>query len=142
MDVWPFLNWEYHSNVLDQLNSVSPNACYSISYVSVAILPSFWQNLMQARCSFNTSISQYDGQTRLHCRSTHSRLSQAAILSSGMWRQEMLSSILHGCHFDTISSFSIKNFVPDIFDQTSYGTRNNNSCVDMLGIDPLKVVFI
>jgi hypothetical protein len=32
----------------------------------------------------------------------------------------MLSSILHGCHFDTISSFSTKNFVPDIFDQTSY----------------------
>jgi hypothetical protein len=42
----------------------------------------------------------------LHCISTHSRLSQAAIRSSGMWRQEMLSSILHGCHFDTISSFS------------------------------------
>jgi hypothetical protein len=31
----------------------------------------------------------------------------------------MLPSILHGCEFDTISSFSIKNFVPDIFDQTS-----------------------
>jgi hypothetical protein len=41
-----------------------------------------------------------------------------------MWRQEMLPSILHGCHFDTISSSSIKNSVPDIFDQTSY------SCVD------------
>jgi hypothetical protein len=26
-------------------------------------LPSFWQNLMQTRCSFNTSISQYDGGT-------------------------------------------------------------------------------
>jgi hypothetical protein len=25
-----------------------------------------------------------------------------------MWRQEMLPSILHGCHFDNISSFSIK----------------------------------
>jgi hypothetical protein len=37
-----------------------------------------------------------------------------------MWRQEMLPSIVHGCHFDTISSFSLKNFVPDIFDQTSY----------------------
>jgi hypothetical protein len=37
-----------------------------------------------------------------------------------MWRQEMLSSILHGCHFDTISSFSSKNFVPDIFYLTSY----------------------
>jgi hypothetical protein len=49
-----------------------------------------------------------EGQTRLHCRSTHSRLSQAAIRSSGMWCQEMLSSILHGCHFDNISSFSLK----------------------------------
>jgi hypothetical protein len=25
-----------------------------------------------------------------------------------MWRQEMLPSILHGCHFEAISSFSIK----------------------------------
>jgi hypothetical protein len=71
LDIWldfprfllPFLNREYYSNVLDQLNAVSPNACCSISYVSVAILPSFWQNFMQTRCSFNTSISQYDGGT-------------------------------------------------------------------------------
>jgi hypothetical protein len=63
MDVRSFLNLEYHSNVLDRLNAVSPNACCSISYVSVAILPSFWQNLMQTRYSFNTSISQYEGGT-------------------------------------------------------------------------------
>jgi hypothetical protein len=50
-----------------------------------------------------------EGQTRLHSRSTHSRLSQGATRCSGVWRQEMLPSILHGCHFDTISSFSIKN---------------------------------
>jgi hypothetical protein len=37
-----------------------------------------------------------------------------------MWCQEMLPSILHGCNFDTISSFSIKNFVLNIFDQTLY----------------------
>jgi hypothetical protein len=48
IDMWPFLNWEYHSNVLDWLNAVS-----------VAVLPSFWQNLIQTRCSFNTSTSQY-----------------------------------------------------------------------------------
>jgi hypothetical protein len=59
----PFLNREYHSYVLDRLNAVSLNACCSISYVSVAVLSSFWQNLMQTRCSFNTSISQYDGGT-------------------------------------------------------------------------------
>jgi hypothetical protein len=59
-------------------------------------------------------------QTRLHCRSTHSRLSQVAIRSSSMWRQEMLPSILYGCHFDNFCTFSIKNFVPDIY-QTSYG---------------------
>jgi hypothetical protein len=61
-----------------------------------------------------------EGQTQLHSRSIHSQLSQAGIRSSGMWCQEMLPSILHGCHFDTICSFSVKNFVPDIFDQTSY----------------------
>jgi hypothetical protein len=59
----PFLNWEYHSNVLDRLNAVSLNACCGISYVFVAVLPSFWQNLMQTRCSLNTSVSQYDGGT-------------------------------------------------------------------------------
>jgi hypothetical protein len=64
VDVRPFLNWEYHSNVLDRLNAISPNAC-SISYVSVAVLPSFWQNFMQIRCSFNTSISQYNGGTNM-----------------------------------------------------------------------------
>jgi hypothetical protein len=63
MDVQAFSNREYHSNVLDRLNAVSPNACCSVSYISVAVLPSFWQNLMQTRCSFNTSISQYDGGT-------------------------------------------------------------------------------
>jgi hypothetical protein len=31
MDVRPFLNLEYNSNVLDRLNAVSPNACCSIS---------------------------------------------------------------------------------------------------------------
>jgi hypothetical protein len=65
MDVQPFLNWKYHSDVLDRLNAVSPNACFSISYVSVAVLPCFWQNLMQTLCSFNTSISQYDGGTNV-----------------------------------------------------------------------------
>jgi hypothetical protein len=63
MDVRPFLSRVYHSSVLNRLNAVSPNACCSISYVYVAVLPSFWQNLMQTRCSFNTSISQYDGGT-------------------------------------------------------------------------------
>jgi hypothetical protein len=65
MDVQPFLNWEYHANVFDQLNTVSPNACCSISYVSVAVLPSFWQNLMQTCCLFNTSISQYNEGTNM-----------------------------------------------------------------------------
>jgi hypothetical protein len=104
MDVWPFLNREYHSNILDRLNAVSTNAYCSISYVSVAISLSFWQSLMQTHCSFSTSISQYNGGKKwLHCRSTHSRLSQAATRSSGMWHQEMLPSVLHGCHFNTTS---------------------------------------
>jgi hypothetical protein len=58
-------------------------------------------------------------QTLCIKESDHSWLSQAATRSSGMWLQEMLPSILHGCHFDTIS-FSIKYYVLDIFDQTSY----------------------
>jgi hypothetical protein len=53
------------------------------------------------------------------CTVDNLRLGQASTLSAGMWRQEMLPSALDGCHFDTICSFSIKNFVPDIFDQTS-----------------------
>jgi hypothetical protein len=57
------LNREYRSYVLDRLSAVSPNACCRISYVSVAVLPSFWRNLMQTRCSFNTSVSQYYGGT-------------------------------------------------------------------------------
>jgi hypothetical protein len=65
-----------------------------------------------------------EGQTRLHCRSIHSQLSQAAICSSGMWRQEMLPSILHGCHFDTISSFSVKNVVPDIFIRPRHSVKH------------------
>jgi hypothetical protein len=64
LDIWPdlprFLNVP---NVLERLNAVSPNSCCSISYVSVAVLPSFWKNLMRASCSFNTSFSQYDGGT-------------------------------------------------------------------------------
>jgi hypothetical protein len=87
MDVRPFLNREYHSNVLERLNAVSPNACCSISYVSVAVLPSFWQ--MHVAPSTNPFHNTTEGQTRLHCRSTHSRLSQAAIRSYGMWRQVM-----------------------------------------------------
>jgi hypothetical protein len=111
MDVWQFLNREYHSNVFDRQNAVSPNACCSISYVSVAVLPSFWQNLLLTRCSFNTSLSQYDGGTNTIALliNSHSRLSQTATRSSGVWRPEMLPSILHGCHFDSISSFSLKN---------------------------------
>jgi hypothetical protein len=63
MDVRSFLNREDSSNVLDRLNAVFPTACCSISYVSVAVLPSYWRNLMQTSCSFNTSTSQYDGGT-------------------------------------------------------------------------------
>jgi hypothetical protein len=86
MDVRPFLNWEYHSNVLDRLNAVSVNACCSISYVSLAVLPSFWQNLMQTRCSFNTSIhNTTEAQTRLDCRSTHSRLTSESSCHPLLW---------------------------------------------------------
>jgi hypothetical protein len=53
MDVRPFLNRKYHSNVLGRLTAVSSDACCSISYDSVTVSPSFWQNLMQTRCSFN-----------------------------------------------------------------------------------------
>jgi hypothetical protein len=62
-----------------------------------------------------------EGQTH---RSTLSRLSQAAIRSSGVWRQELLPSILHGCHFDTINSFCIKIFFPNTFYQTSHVENN------------------
>jgi hypothetical protein len=35
--VQTFLTYKYHWNVLDQLAAVPPNACCSISYISVAI---------------------------------------------------------------------------------------------------------
>jgi hypothetical protein len=68
----------------------------------VAVSPNFWHNLMQTRCSFNTSISQYDGGTNTIALQINSRLSQDATHSSCMWHQEMLLSILHGCDFDTL----------------------------------------
>jgi hypothetical protein len=109
MDVQAFLNREYYSDVLDRLMAVPPNAC-SIVCVSVAVSPSFWQNLMQTCCSFNTSISQYDGGTNTIALWINSLKSKASSHPpSGMWRQKMLPSILHGCHYDTISSFSIKS---------------------------------
>jgi hypothetical protein len=64
----------------------------------------WWKHIAPLTHPFHNTT---EGQTRLHCRSTHSQLSQAAIRSSGMWRQEMLPSNLHGCHFDSISSFSV-----------------------------------
>jgi hypothetical protein len=72
----------------------------------------FLQMLVVAFHTFLWSSYQISG-TWLHCRSTHSWLSQAATRSSGMWRQEMLPSILHGCHLDTISNFS--KFCPGYF---------------------------
>jgi hypothetical protein len=113
MDVRPFLNREYHSNVLDRLNAVSPNASCNISYVSYQVSGRIWcKHVAPSTHPFHNMMK---GQTRLHCRST-----QAASRSSGAWHQKMLPNILHGCPLDTSSSFAIKNFVPDIFDQTSY----------------------
>jgi hypothetical protein len=67
LDIWldlpRFLRPRWRRRLLLWLNAVSLNACCSISYVSAAVLPSFWQNFMQTRCSFSTSISQYDGET-------------------------------------------------------------------------------
>jgi hypothetical protein len=66
LDIWPdlprFLRPRWQWCLPLWLNAVSPNPC-SILYVSGAVLPSFLQNLMQTRCFFNTSISQYDGGT-------------------------------------------------------------------------------
>jgi uncharacterized membrane protein YccF (DUF307 family) len=78
MDMQPFLNQVYHSNVLDQLNTVSVNACCCISYVSVAILSSLWQNLMQTCCSINTSISQFDGETNMIALQINSLMTESS----------------------------------------------------------------
>lgn len=37
MEMGPFLKWEYHWNVWNELSAVTPNAYGSISYFSVAI---------------------------------------------------------------------------------------------------------
>jgi hypothetical protein len=72
-EVQPFLKWEYCSTVLDQLDTVSPNACRSNFYASVDILSSFQQNVMQQCCS-NTSTSLCNGQT------PHTRLKSSCYL--------------------------------------------------------------
>jgi hypothetical protein len=67
LDIWldlpRFLRPRWRQRLPLWPNTVSLNAFYSISYVFVAVLPSFWQNLMQTCCSFNTSILQYDRGT-------------------------------------------------------------------------------
>jgi hypothetical protein len=50
------LKREHHSNVSNLLNAAFRNVCCSISYISLAVLPSFQQNLMQTHCCFSTSI--------------------------------------------------------------------------------------
>jgi hypothetical protein len=116
MDVRPFLNREYHSNILDRLNlflRMLVVAFRTFLWPSYQVSGRTWfKHVAPSPHLFHNTM---EGQTRLHYRSTHSRLSQAATRSSGVWRQEMLPSILHGCHFDTISSLSLKNVVPDIF---------------------------
>jgi hypothetical protein len=83
MDVRPFLNWEYHSNVLDRLSAVSSNACCSISYISVAVYQVSGRTLCKhVAPSTHPFHNTMEGQTRLHCTSTHSRLSQAATCSA------------------------------------------------------------
>jgi hypothetical protein len=51
-DVRPFLNREYHSNVLDRLNAVSPNACCSISYVSGR---TWWKHVVPSTHPFHNT---------------------------------------------------------------------------------------
>jgi hypothetical protein len=82
-------------------------------------------------------ITVWRGQTCLRCKSAHPWLSQPATCSSGMWLQKMLLNILHGCHFDIISSFSIKNSVPDTFDQPSYSEIYLPVLQDMLKMFPI-----
>jgi hypothetical protein len=58
---------------------LEPRACCVISYISVAILPSFQQNLMQKFCSATHPFhSMTVGKTCWHCRKPHSRLCQPA----------------------------------------------------------------
>jgi hypothetical protein len=35
-------------------------------------------------------------------------------------QHQMLQNTVHGSHLNAISSFSVENFVPDIFDQPSW----------------------
>jgi hypothetical protein len=50
-DTQPALKREFHSKASVRLKECSPKASRSISWVSVADLPSFTQNLMQTHCS-------------------------------------------------------------------------------------------
>jgi hypothetical protein len=120
MDMRSFLNQEYHSNGLDWLNAVSPNAWCSISYISVDVLPSFWKNLMRTRCSFNTSISQYDKRDKHDCtvdQLTHDWVKlPSAPLVCGIRRCCQVSYMVVISIQKVVSL--LKNSVLDIFYQT------------------------
>jgi hypothetical protein len=117
IEVQWFLKWEYHSDVLGQFSSVSLNVCCSISSISMAVLQSFRRTYCKHIApSTHPFHSVTGGKTRLHCRSTHPWLNEPTTRFSGMWCQTMLLNILRGCHFD-MSSFAIRNSVPDNFDQ-------------------------
>jgi hypothetical protein len=57
-DTRPALKRECHSKTAVQLKECSSKASQSISMVPVADLPSFKQNLMQARCLILPSIAK------------------------------------------------------------------------------------
>ena len=57
-NVLPSLKWLYHSFIRVILMALSPKACWIFRIVSTWVLPSFWQNLMQYRCSSRSVILQ------------------------------------------------------------------------------------
>jgi len=53
----PFLKWEYHSNVFNQLRQDSPKAACSILYVSAPVFPRRKQKSMHTRfCTFSCIV--------------------------------------------------------------------------------------
>jgi len=54
-NVWPSLNWLYHSLICVMPMASSPKTCWIFQMVSTWLSPSFWQNYMQY-CCLNCSV--------------------------------------------------------------------------------------
>ena len=67
----PFLKRPYHSNVRLRLTHESPKARFNISKVSLPVLPTLTQNVMQTLCTSTSAITPISENRRRLMQYTH-----------------------------------------------------------------------